>query len=205
MEYHPPLRFGVVAIEKGAFGSPSSEVANFTSIYIHIYIYTIIYIYIYIYIYIHTDCFIVSQLISVARHVARFYVRLSIIQLSHQLMYVSSGIKRHYVVDFTCLHFALPDTIVPNSYEELCITRKVAVIYSIIYIYHILEATPHKAPTIRLPAFHHENYPSKTNQTCRTLLEKQGELISDVLLWTPTYGRAKAGPPARIYIQQLWM
>ena len=29
------------------------------------------------------------------------------------------------------------------------------------------------------------------------------ELISDVLQWTPTYGRAKAGRPARIYIQQL--
>ena len=29
------------------------------------------------------------------------------------------------------------------------------------------------------------------------------ELISDVLLWTPSYGRAKAGRPARNYIQQL--
>ena len=29
------------------------------------------------------------------------------------------------------------------------------------------------------------------------------ELVSDVLLWTPTYGRAKAGGPARTYIQQL--
>ena len=28
-------------------------------------------------------------------------------------------------------------------------------------------------------------------------------LISDVLLWTPTYGREKAGRPARTYIQQL--
>ena len=28
------------------------------------------------------------------------------------------------------------------------------------------------------------------------------ELISDVLLWTPTYGQAKAGRPARTYIQQ---
>ena len=36
-----------------------------------------------------------------------------------------------------------------------------------------------------------------TPQTCRD------ELISDVLLWTPTYGRAKAGRPARTYIQQL--
>ena len=26
------------------------------------------------------------------------------------------------------------------------------------------------------------------------------ELISDVLLWTPTYGRSKAGQPARTYI-----
>ena len=29
------------------------------------------------------------------------------------------------------------------------------------------------------------------------------ELISDVLLWTPTHGRAKAGRSARTYIQQL--
>ena len=31
----------------------------------------------------------------------------------------------------------------------------------------------------------------------------RNELISDVLLWTPTYCRAKAGQPARTYIQQL--
>ena len=29
------------------------------------------------------------------------------------------------------------------------------------------------------------------------------EFIRDVLLWTPTHGRAKAGRPARTYIQQL--
>ena len=29
------------------------------------------------------------------------------------------------------------------------------------------------------------------------------ELISDVLLWTPTHGRAKAGRPGQTYIQQL--
>ena len=33
-------------------------------------------------------------------------------------------------------------------------------------------------------------------RTCRTL-------ISDVLLWTPTHGRAKARRPVRTYIQQL--
>ena len=31
---------------------------------------------------------------------------------------------------------------------------------------------------------------------------RRNELISDVLQWTPTYGRAKAGRPARTYIQQ---
>ena len=29
------------------------------------------------------------------------------------------------------------------------------------------------------------------------------KLISDILLWNPTYGRAKAGQPAQTYIQQL--
>ena len=33
--------------------------------------------------------------------------------------------------------------------------------------------------------------------------EARDERISDVLLLTPTYGRAKAGRPARTYIQQL--
>ena len=31
----------------------------------------------------------------------------------------------------------------------------------------------------------------------------RNELISDVLLWTPTYGREKAERPARTYTQQL--
>ena len=41
-------------------------------------------------------------------------------------------------------------------------------------IEQVLEATPQKAPTIRPPTSHHENYPSWTNQICGTLLEKQG-------------------------------
>ena len=36
-----------------------------------------------------------------------------------------------------------------------------------------------------------------------TAEEAGDELIRDVLLWTPTHGRAKAGRPARTYIQQL--
>ncbi len=40
---------------------------------------------------------------------------------------------------------------------------------------------------------------TKTIQVRRS----RDELISDLLLWTPTYGRTKAGRPARTYIQQL--
>ena len=49
---------------------------------------------------------------------------------------------------------------------------------------------------------------TKTIQVRRTrhaghCWRSRDELISDVLLWTPTYSRAKAGRLARTYIQQL--
>ena len=49
---------------------------------------------------------------------------------------------------------------------------------------------------------------TKTIQVRRTrhaghCWRSKDELISDVLLWTPTYDRAKAGRPSRTYIQQL--
>ena len=54
----------------------------------------------------------------------------------------------------------------------------------------------------------HQLYDQKTIQVRRTrhaglCWRSRDELISDVLLWTPTHGRAKAGRPARTYIQQL--
>ena len=68
-----------------------------------------------IYIYSHpqTDCFVVSQLFSGARNIGRLklgskptqlYVRRTIILLSQQANYSSSGIIRRYVVAFVCLH-----------------------------------------------------------------------------------------------------
>ena len=49
---------------------------------------------------------------------------------------------------------------------------------------------------------------TKTIQVRRTrhaghCWRSRDERISDVLLWTPSYGRAKAGRPAQTYIQQL--
>ena len=52
------------------------------------------------------------------------------------------------------------------------------------------------------------NTPQVTNYTATYLpsrkLSKLDELISDVLLWIPTYSRATAGRPSRTYIQQLY-
>ena len=63
------------------------------------------------------------------------------------------------------------------------------------------------------------NTPQSTNYTATCLLSRKlskldepgtqdtaggaGTSSCDVLLWTPTYGRAKAGRPTRTYIQQL--
>ena len=49
---------------------------------------------------------------------------------------------------------------------------------------------------------------TKTIQARRTrhaghCWRSKDELVSDVLLWTPAYGQAKAGRPPRTYIQQL--
>ena len=61
-ELCPPLHLGVITIEKGAFWSLSTTVAKFTR---HI----CMYIYMFIYIVIHRQiCFVLSELISVARH-----------------------------------------------------------------------------------------------------------------------------------------
>ena len=62
----------------------------------------------------------------------------------------------------------------------------------------VLAATPHKTPTVRPPA------PiTKTIQVRRTRHAGHCWRSRDELLWIPTHGRAKAGRPARTYIQQL--
>ena len=71
----------------------------------------------------------------------------------------------------------------------------------------ILNESWRKYPT-RHQLYDHLPPITKTIQVRRTrhawhCWRSRDELISDVLLWTPTYGRAKAGQPARTYIKQL--
>ena len=70
-------------------------------------------------------------------------------------------------------------------------------------IEQVLVTTPHKTPTIRPLASHHENYQVRRTRHAGHCWRSKDKIISDVLLWTPTYGQAKAGRPARTYIQQL--
>ena len=70
-------------------------------------------------------------------------------------------------------------------------------------IEQVLATTPHKAPTIQPPASHHKTVKVRRARHEGHCWRSRDELISDVLLWTPTYGWAKAGRPARTYIQQL--
>ena len=71
----------------------------------------------------------------------------------------------------------------------------------------ILNKSWRQHPT-RYQLYGHLTPITKTLQVRRTrhaghCWRSKDELISDVLLWTPAYGQAKAGRPARTYIQQL--
>ena len=77
---------------------------------------------------IHRDCFVVSRPLSEVRHVGRLklgskpaqlYVRLSILPLSPQANNVGSGIIKHCLVAFVCLHFCLAGY--QRLFEDFCI------------------------------------------------------------------------------------
>ena len=75
------------------------------------------------------------------------------------------------------------------------------------HMYHFLLQSWQQHPT-RHQLYGHLPPITKTIQVRRTrhaghCWRSRDELIRDVLLWIPTHGRAKAGRPARTYIQQL--
>ena len=87
------------------------------------------YIYIYIYIYCHpqTDCFVESKLFSVARQAGcfklgskptQFYFTLSIIPLSHQVIYISPVIYNALCINFRLFIFCL------TGYQSAQFTRR---------------------------------------------------------------------------------
>ena len=57
--------------------------------------------------------------------------------------------------------------------------------------------------TIQVRRTRHADMLELDEPDMQTCWRSSDELIRDVLLWIPTHGRAKAGRPARTYIQQL--
>ena len=65
-------------------------------------------------------------------------------------------------------------------------------------------SNPHKTPTVRPTCPLSRKLFKLGEPDMQDIAERsRDELIRDVLLWIPTHGRAKAGRPARTYIQQL--
>ena len=62
------------------------------------------------------------------------------------------------------------------------------------YIKQILETISYKLAAVQAPT---------THPKIRHCWRSKDELISDVLLWTPSHGCASVGWPARTYLQQL--
>ena len=98
----------------------------------------------------------------------------------------------------------LPVSQNPMKYHSLSLSLY---IYIYIYIYIILNKSWQQHPT-RHQLYGHLPPITKSIQVRRTrhaghCWRSRDELIRDVLLWIPTHGRAKAGRPARTYIQQL--
>ena len=112
---------------------------SLTMLYQHTQTHTHTHTHTYIYIYCHpqTDCFVVSQLFSVARHVgrsklgskpAKLYVRLSIGPLGQQVCLGNYKVLCSNISSCVRLFtsYTLPYTRVLNSFEELCIMRAAA-------------------------------------------------------------------------------
>ena len=69
-------------------------------------------------------------------------------------------------------------------------------------IEQVLEATPHKAAAVRSLTTYHKTIKIRRTRHKGHCWGSRDELISDVLLWIPSHGWAKAGWPAWTYIQQ---
>ena len=172
--------------EKNAF-------KRFFCLYTHTHTHTHTYIYIYIYIYIEKD---------IETRLAKAWTainRLSIIWKSD----LTDKMKRSFfqaAVTSILLYGCTTWTLTKRLEKKLDgnYTRMLRA---------ILNKSWRQHPT-RHQLYSHLSPITKTIQVRRArhaghCWRSRDELISDVLLWTPTHGRAKAGRPARTYIQQL--
>ena len=70
-------------------------------------------------------------------------------------------------------------------------------------IEQVRETAPHKSPAVRPSTLFTKTIKIRRTRHAGHCWRSRDEIISDILLWTPSQGRAKAGRPAWSYIQQL--
>ena len=169
-----------------------------TYLRIHIYIHKYKFTYTHIHIYIHTDMQI--SINTYRRTCMYMYISLSlsIIWKSDLTDKMKHSFYRAAVVSillYGCTTWALTKRLkkLDGNYTRM--------------LRAILNKSWRQHPT-RHQLYGHLPLIRKTIQVRRTrhaghCWRSRGELISDVLLWTPTYDQAKAGRPARTYIEQL--
>ena len=160
--------------------------------YIYMYMYICIYIYIYICVYIYIYIYICIYVCIYIYICVYIYIYIYV----YMYMYIYICISGHI---YTAIWMHYMDTNKTAGEETKWQLHKNAACNP----EQVLAATPHKTPTDgHLPPI------KKTIQVRRTrhaghCWRSRDELIRDVLLWIPIHGRAKAGRPARTYIQQL--
>ena len=129
-----------------------------------------------------------------------------IIPLSHNYHTIVLPLSYHY---FTIIYNHTIILPLPCDYLTIILLLSYhynTIIISLSYHYHTIKSW-RQHPT-RHQLYGRLPHITKTIQVRRTrhaghCWRSRDELISDVLLWTPTYGPAKAGRSARTYIQQL--
>ena len=132
----------------------------------------------------HTSCLVLKKIYRKLRRVSRSFVK-SLQNLRSAYM---AGLKSKTFIQSGQQVLPFVDHFVRQLHKNAASNIK-----------QVLEAAPHKATAVQ---------PLTTNQVRWTrhaehCWRSKNELISDILLWTSSHGRAKAGRPARTYIQQL--
>ena len=165
--------------------------------YIHIYIYTHIYMYRHTNIYTHTHMYTrIYTYICMYIHIYIYiYVHIHVYIYIYIYTYIFIYIYIHFYI-YGCTTWTLTKRLekkLDGNYTRM--------------LRAILNKSWRQHPT-RHQLYGHLPPITKTIQVRRArhaghCWRSKDELVSDVLLWTPTYGQAKAGRPARTYIQQL--
>ena len=170
-------------------------ICMYVCMYICMYIYTYMYVCIYMYVYIYMYLFMYIYM-YVCRYI---YVYICICVYIYACIYICIHVYIYiciYVLLYGCTTWTLTKRLekkLDGNYTRM--------------LRAILNKSWQQHPT-RHQLYGHLPPITKTIQVRRTrhaghCWRSRDELIRDVLLWIPTHGRAKAGRPARTYIQQL--